>query len=101
MQRDAADQLHVEVPQADRAPGGLADRGERLGQQVVEGLALGQALAERGGEAWEAVVGHRPHALVERVGGSDELAVLAEQALVAAAEDRGQELEHGSGSFGG
>ena len=44
VQRGAAHDLHVEVPLAERAPGRLADRGERLGQQVVERLAVGEAL---------------------------------------------------------
>src|SRR5450759_910173 len=45
VQRRAAHQLHVEVPLAQRALRDLADGGERLGQQVVLGLAVGQALA--------------------------------------------------------
>ena len=50
--------LHVVVPLAERALGGLADRGERLGQQVVEGLAVREALAVGGGEGLELLVGH-------------------------------------------
>ena len=46
VQRGAAHDLHVEVPLADGAHGRLAGHGERLGQQVVEGLAVGVALAE-------------------------------------------------------
>ena len=44
VQRRAAHDLHVVVPLAQRALGGLADRGERLGQDVVEGLAVGEPL---------------------------------------------------------
>ena len=36
VQRGAAHELHVVVALAERAPRGLADDGERLGQQVVE-----------------------------------------------------------------
>ena len=39
VQRGAAHELHAVVPLAQRAGGGLADDGERLGQQLVEGLA--------------------------------------------------------------
>ena len=46
VQHHAADQLHVEVPQAQRAARGLADDGERLGQHVVERLAGGEFVAE-------------------------------------------------------
>ncbi len=40
VQHHAADELHVEVPHAERAAPGFADEGERIGQQVVERLAL-------------------------------------------------------------
>ena len=42
VQDHAADQLHVEVAQPERAARGLADHGERLGQDVVERSARGQ-----------------------------------------------------------
>ena len=41
VQRRAAHQLDGEVALADRADRGLADHGERLGQQLVQGLAVG------------------------------------------------------------
>ena len=44
VQHHAADQLHVEVPHVQRAAAGFADDGEGLRQQVVERLALGEAL---------------------------------------------------------
>ena len=40
----AADELHVEVPHVEHAAAGFADDGERLGQQVVERLAVGEPL---------------------------------------------------------
>ena len=46
MQRGAAHELDVEVALAERALRGLADGGERLGQQVVERLAVLVALPE-------------------------------------------------------
>ena len=46
MQDHAADQLHVVVALAHAAAAGLAGEGERLGQQVVEGLAVAGALAQ-------------------------------------------------------
>ena len=36
VEHDAADHLHVVVPLAEHALGGLAHRRERLGQQIVE-----------------------------------------------------------------
>ena len=62
VQGGAAHDLHVEVPLAERALGRLTDRGERLGEEVVEGLAVGQPGPE--------LVGHRPQLLV---GHGDEL----------------------------
>ncbi len=38
--RDAADDLHVELALADRTLGGLADQGEGLDQQAVERITL-------------------------------------------------------------
>ena len=49
VQRDAADQLDVEMAHRQRPLAGLADDGERLGQHVVERLAVGDALLELGG----------------------------------------------------
>ena len=47
MQDDAADQLHVEMALSERPLGGLADGGKGFGKQIIERLAVGQALLER------------------------------------------------------
>ena len=60
VQHRAADELHVEVPHVQHAAAGLADDGERLGQQIVERLALGERAAELGGLAAELLVGTAP-----------------------------------------
>ena len=62
-----ADQLHVVVPLADRAPRSLAHGGERLGQQVVERLAGQRAAAELGGLVAQRLVGQRLVLGLERV----------------------------------
>ena len=59
VEHGAADQLHVEVPHVEHAAAGLAHDGEGLGQQVVERLAVGEALAELGGLAAQLLVGER------------------------------------------
>ncbi len=46
VQRGRAHHLHVERALVQHPPRGLAGHGERLGQQVVEGLPLVEALAE-------------------------------------------------------
>ena len=48
VEHDAAHDLHVEGPHAERAPGALARHRERLEEQVVEQLAVLVALAELG-----------------------------------------------------
>ncbi len=58
MEDDAADQLDVVMPLAERPLGRLADRREGLGQQVVERLARRQPRAERRRLAAQRVVGH-------------------------------------------
>ena len=56
VERHAADELHVEVAQPQRAHRGLAHGGERLGQDALEVLAVARPLAERGGERAELFV---------------------------------------------
>ena len=46
VQRNAADDLNVEVAHIEGAPGGLTHRGEGLGQQLLQGLTGGAAFAE-------------------------------------------------------
>ncbi len=52
MQDHAAHQLHVEVALAQGALGRLAHVGEGVGQDVVERLAVGQALLQRRVSRW-------------------------------------------------
>ena len=67
VERHAADELHVEVAQAERAHGRLAHCGERLGQQALQVLAVIGALAEGGGEGGKLGVGLRLHPAFEGV----------------------------------
>ena len=57
VQDDAAHQLHVEEADAHRALERLADGGERLEEELVERLAVLEALAELGRLAGELLVG--------------------------------------------
>ena len=72
VQHHAADQLHVEVAQAERAARGLAHHGKGLGQQVVERLAGGEPLAELDGLGRELGVGQGLQGRLERVDLADE-----------------------------
>ena len=72
MQRRPAHQLHIEVALADGPPGRLANGGERLDQEVVEGLALGQAFPEAGRLGGQLVVRQGLHVRLEGVDVRDE-----------------------------
>ena len=75
MQHDAAHQLHVEMALAQGALGRLAHGGEGVEQDVVEALALGQALAQPGGARPQLVVAQRLERRLELVDrGDDRLA---------------------------
>ena len=67
VQRGAAHDLDVEVPQAEGARGRLADGGESLRQDVVEGLALGEPRLEAVGLLAQLGVGERLEVVLERV----------------------------------
>ena len=67
VQDHAALELDVELALAERALGRLAHRGEGLDQEVVQGLALGQALAELDGLGAQLLVGELLELRFERV----------------------------------
>ncbi len=69
VQRRAAHELDVEVPLAEHPLGGLAHGGERLGHQVVEGLAVGEPLLELVGLRAQLLVGHRDEVVLDGVDG--------------------------------
>src|SRR5690606_16195658 len=95
VQHHAADQLHVVVAHAQHAHAGLAAHGEGLGQHLVQRLAVGHALAEFGGLGLEFGVGQRLHLRLEGVDLPDDPAQLLDEAVVAAAEDAGEQaIEH-------
>ncbi len=102
VQHDAADQLDVEMAHLQHALGGLADDRERLGKNRVERLAGGDARLERLGLRFQVVVRQRGDSGLERVDLPDRLRILLQQALVAAAEDAGEDVRnHGEERYGG
>ncbi len=74
VQHHAADQLDVEVALAERAPAGLAAERERLGQQVVERLAVAGALAQRVGLGAQLGVVEQLHLRLDAVDRVDPVA---------------------------
>ncbi len=79
--------LDVEGALAQRAPRGLADGGEGLDLQVVEGLALVQALAELIGLGTQFLVGELLEVLPEGVDLVGDAVELSERAALACTED--------------
>ena len=101
VQHHAADQLHVEMPLAERAPGGLAHHGEGLGQQVVQRGAAGQPLAELGGLRPQRLVRQRLHGRLEGVDLRHPPLIALERTIVGGAEHgAGDGSEHGTFSDG-
>ena len=87
VQEDAADELHVERAQAERAAGRLAGVGEGLRKQVVQRLALGEPRLELGGLGEDALVGERLVLGLERVDPLDGGPGRLDPAVVGGAED--------------
>ncbi len=67
VQDDAAEDLRVEVPHVLGAAAGLAAGGERLGQDVFQRRAVGQALLERWRQVAQLLVRQGAHLLFEAV----------------------------------
>ena len=76
VQQRAADELDVEVPHVELTPGALADHREGLDEQIVQGLALLEPIAEFVRLGGELRAGQRAHGVLEPVRGDDNLAHL-------------------------
>ena len=86
VQDDAADELYVEMAQADAALARLPDQGERLGQNVVQAFVPGDPLPEFGGFLRERRIRQLGIFLLKGVDVGDRLAHALEDAFVTAAE---------------
>ena len=87
VQRGAAHELDVEVPLAEHPAGGLADGGESLGQQLVQGLAVGVPLPELVGHRPQLGVGQCLEVVLDRVDLGDDRLELAQRLALASAKD--------------
>ena len=96
VQRDRPHDLHVEVALADRAPGRLAHARERLRQEVVERLAVGEPPAELRRLGGELLVREVLDLGLERVHQADEALELLSLAALA---DLTEFLDDHGGSF--
>ena len=72
MENDAADQLHPEGLKADGTLVRLADHGEGLDEEVVQGLALFEPLPELLGLCRQFLIGEGLHLWTQRLDLVDE-----------------------------
>ena len=91
MERSGADDLDVEVPLTQGAAGGLTDHGERLRLQVVEGLAVGDALAELDGPGRQLLVAEHLDRGLEGIDPRHQALELLQPLALADVEDLGED----------
>src|SRR5262249_46306967 len=94
VEREAADELNVEVPHLERALRGFADHGKGFGREIVQRLAPGQALAELLGLGAQRFVAEGLQGFLEARRPAHRPLVTTDDAIVAAAEEPRQEIEH-------
>ena len=87
VQRAAAHELHVEMPLAEHPGGCFPHRGERLREQVVQGLAVCVPLLELVGHRPQLGVGQRLEVVLDRVDLADDGPELAQRLALASAKD--------------
>mmetsp|Transcript_12872 Transcript_12872/g.30273 ORF Transcript_12872/g.30273 Transcript_12872/m.30273 type:complete len:931 (-) Transcript_12872:212-3004(-) len=92
IEHHAANQLHIEVAHLERPLAALAADRKRLGQDVVHAGATSDALLEGSRLGAQFVVGQSLVLRLQRIDLLHGAAVLLEQALVAATENRGEKL---------
>jgi len=95
VQHHAADHLDVVVALAERALRGLAHRGERLGQQIVERRTVLDLLAEHAGARAQVGVGEHCEPRLEPGDLLDDRDDPADHPVVVAAEECPQRVGHG------
>ncbi|HCO76883.1 MAG TPA: hypothetical protein DIT50_01590, partial [Rhodocyclaceae bacterium] len=92
VQRNAADQLDVEMAHPQHALARFTDHCKRFRQQRVERFAVGEALFEFRGFVLQFGIGETGGCFFEGVDPRDDSAVLFDQPVVAAAKDLFQKL---------
>src|SRR5690606_12003999 len=79
--------LHIEVPQTERAPGRLAHSGEGLWHQGIEGLTVRESAAEVVGECTQLIIGQAFVCALHGIGQGDDLAKTAQHTTFAHADN--------------
>jgi hypothetical protein len=99
VQDHATQELDIEMAHAEHPLGGFAAHGESIGEDIVQGFALGQALLELGGLVQKLLVVERGHLGLENVDLVHEGVELFELLRIRVADDLRQQLQHGATSF--
>ena len=94
VQREAADELHVEVAHLERAARGFADDGETFGREVDERRAFGQPFAEFDGLGREGLVAQCLQRGLESSRLAHRRFIAFDDAIVATAKEPRQKIEH-------
>jgi hypothetical protein len=89
-----ADELDVVVALAEAAEGHLAGRGERLGQEIVDGLAGVDPASELRGKSGQLLVGTGPHRRFEVVDLRHDRLERLDRRLVRVAEQLDEQFAH-------
>ena len=97
VQRGRTHDLDVEGPHSEHALGRLAHGREGLRHEVVEGLTLGEPLAELHRHAPQLVVAHRDEVVLDGVDGLGDRLELAQDLAFADAEELVDDGRHGDG----
>ena len=97
VQRQAADQLDVEMPQSQLAARRLAHQRKRLGDQRFERRPRRKARLQLPRLFRKLLIGQRLHARLESVDGRHRALKFLDEALIAAAEYLRQKLPHAEG----
>ena len=92
VQRHAAQHLHVEVPHLHDALAALADHGKGFREDFIQGLALGDTVYELPGLGTQLLIIERFKLRLQCIDLLDGFTVGFEQAVVAAAENFGQDI---------
>ena len=94
VQHHAADELDVEVAHAERALGRLPHHGEGFFEQLVDGLAGGEPLAELRGLGLQLRVAERRHLRLQGVDRRHAIAHHFDLAVVGGAEKLSEQRQH-------
>ena len=99
VQNHAADELHVEMAHAQRPPGRLSRRRERLRQQIVEGLAVVEPLAVLRGQRGKTIVRKGGELGLDLIDAGNDSLELAQLPALAESQQFAQDIRHVYNTF--